>query len=68
MTAMDRRRLLQGAAALAVTAGLVSQGVGTAAARADDVAGSPGGLPEARSLDARPFPAYDYTRASKLPR
>jgi poly(3-hydroxybutyrate) depolymerase len=68
MTSMDRRRLLQSTAALAVTAGLAGQAVGTTAARADDVAGSPGGLPEARSLDARPFPAYDYTRASKLPR
>ncbi|MEH1127105.1 hypothetical protein [Micromonospora sp. CPCC 206061] len=27
-----------------------------------------GGLGEARPLDGRPFPAYDYTRANKLPR
>ncbi|MEV6636688.1 hypothetical protein AB0M54_38710 [Actinoplanes sp. NPDC051470] len=54
MTAIDRRSLLQGTAALATTAALLPQ---TAASASPP-----------RSLDDRPFPAYDYARANKLPR
>ncbi|XVV08608.1 alpha/beta hydrolase family esterase [Actinoplanes sp. CA-131856] len=49
---MDRRTLLGGSAALAVAATL---------------APSPAAA-EVRSLDGRPFPDYDYSRANKLPR
>ncbi|SNY70380.1 alpha/beta hydrolase family esterase [Paractinoplanes atraurantiacus] len=52
---MDRRTLLGGSAALAVAAGL-SPTPASASTGA------------ARSLDGRPFPGYDYSRANKLPR
>ncbi|MFF4271815.1 hypothetical protein [Streptomyces sp. NPDC001536] len=54
MTA-TRRQLLCGAAASAMTLGMATPAVGAE--------------PEqARPLDGRPFPAYDYSRANKLPR
>jgi poly(3-hydroxybutyrate) depolymerase len=68
MSMIDRRRLLQGTAALAVTATLANQAVSMPAAGAHGVARTPDGLGEPRPLDGRPFPAYDYTRANKLPR
>lgn len=63
---MDRRRLIWGTAALALGATLAP----AAAAAAEPgvrTSGSPG-LGEPQTLDGRPFPAYDYTRANKLPR
>ncbi|MFF5078384.1 alpha/beta hydrolase family esterase [Actinoplanes sp. NPDC000266] len=51
---MDRRTLLGGSAALAVAATLAPSPASAAG--------------EARSLDGRPFPGYDYSRANKLPR
>ncbi|MFC7532963.1 hypothetical protein [Actinoplanes sp. GCM10030250] len=64
MSTIDRRRLLQGTAALAVSATLANQALSTSAAVAKGAAP----LGEPQSLDGRPFPAYDYSRASKLPR
>ncbi|MET0418553.1 MAG: hypothetical protein ABW022_21275, partial [Actinoplanes sp.] len=66
MSAVDRRQLLQGAAALAVTAALTTETVFAPAAQAHGT--GPGTLGEPEPLDGRPFPAYDYTRANKLPR
>ncbi|MEV6487634.1 PHB depolymerase family esterase [Actinoplanes sp. NPDC051633] len=54
MTSIDRRRLLAGTAGLAVTAALAPA--------------APAAAAEVRSLDGRPFPAYDYSRANRLPR
>jgi len=62
MQRMDRRRVLRGAGALAVTAALAPEVVTTPAAHAN------GRGEEARPLDGRPLPAYDYTRANKLPK
>ncbi len=62
MTTIDRRRLLKGTAALAVTATLATEAVTAPAAHAASRLGEP------ESLDGRPFPAYDYSRANKLPR
>ena len=68
MSTIDRRRLLQGTAALAVTATLAGQAVSLSAAGAHPGGWTPGELGEPRPLDGRPVPAYDYSRASKLPR
>ncbi len=68
MSTIDRRQLLRGTAALAATATLVTQPVTTSPAEAHDTSRGPGGLGEPQPLDGRPFPAYDYTRANKLPR
>jgi poly(3-hydroxybutyrate) depolymerase len=68
MSAMDRRQLLQGTAALTVTAALATQTLTVTAASAHVPDGGPAELGEPRPLDGRPFPAYDYTRANKLPR
>ena len=59
MTSIDRRHLLQGTAAFAAAATLTSLSSPAYAAP---------GLGEAKPLDGRPFPAYDYTRANRLPR
>lgn len=66
MAMIDRRRLLRGtAAALAGAATLTTSPLtGPAAARGR----GPDPLGEPQPLDGRPFPAYDYTRANKLPR
>lgn len=57
-----RRSLLRGAGAgVALTAV-------TSAAPQTAVAAPPTRLPAARPLDGRPLPAYDFTRANKLPR
>jgi poly(3-hydroxybutyrate) depolymerase len=68
MNAIDRRRLLQGTAAAAVSATLATQAVSMPAAHARDAGWTLPGLGEPGTLDDRPFPAYDYTRANKLPR
>ena len=52
---IDRRQLLQSFAASALVPLAASPHPGD-------------GLGEAKSLDNRPYPAYDYTRANKLPR
>jgi poly(3-hydroxybutyrate) depolymerase len=65
---IDRRRLLRGTAAIAATATLATQAVTTAPAAAHGPGKRPGGLGEPQPLDGRPFPAYDYTRANRLPR
>jgi poly(3-hydroxybutyrate) depolymerase len=57
MTTIDRRQLLKGSAALAAFAALPVTPV-----RAAERLGGP------QSLDGRPYPAYDYSRANKLPR
>jgi poly(3-hydroxybutyrate) depolymerase len=59
---IDRRQLLRGTAALAAAAV-------TSEVLAAPPAAAHGGAPlgEPRPLDGRPFPAYDYTRANKLP-
>ncbi|GAA2853300.1 PHB depolymerase family esterase [Actinoplanes cyaneus] len=59
MTNIDRRRLLQGTAALAAGAALTPLAAPAHAAPAPD---------RAKPLDGRPYPAYDYSRANKLPR
>jgi poly(3-hydroxybutyrate) depolymerase len=64
MTHMDRRQLLKGTAALTVAAAITTGAQGGPAYAADRLID----LGEARSLDDRPFPAYDYSRANKLPR
>jgi poly(3-hydroxybutyrate) depolymerase len=61
MTIINRRRLLQGTAGLTVASALSMSTTTPATA-------SPAVLGEPRPLDGRPFPAYDYTRANKLPR
>ena len=61
MSTIDRRLLLQGTAALAVSASLAP----AAPALAHSPERTPG-VPQ--SLDDRPFPDYDYSRANKLPR
>jgi poly(3-hydroxybutyrate) depolymerase len=68
MGTIDRRQLLQGTAALAVTATLVTETLTAPPAAAHGSGRGTGRLGEARPLDGRPFPAYDYTRANKLPR
>jgi poly(3-hydroxybutyrate) depolymerase len=65
---IDRRRLLLGSAAVAATASLVTQPVAARAAQARGTGRTPDGLGDPQPLDNRPFPAYDYTRANKLPR
>jgi hypothetical protein len=57
-----RRSLLRGAGA-GVALGAVATTTGRAAA-----APPPARLPAARPLDGRPLPAYDFSRANKLPR
>jgi poly(3-hydroxybutyrate) depolymerase len=64
---MDRRQLLRRTAVLAATATLARQTL-TTTAEAHDAVRKPGGLGQPQSLDGRPFPAYDYTRANKLPK
>ncbi|KUL29698.1 hypothetical protein ADL15_26685 [Actinoplanes awajinensis subsp. mycoplanecinus] len=54
--------MLQGTAALAATTAL------TPLAAPATAAGPGPGLGEAKPLDGRPYPAYDYSRANKLPR
>ncbi|HEX6325404.1 MAG TPA: PHB depolymerase family esterase [Jiangellaceae bacterium] len=63
MTTIDRRQLLRGAAASAAVAVVAKEALTMPAAY-----GAHKKLGEAVSLDDRPFPAYDYTRANKLPR
>ncbi|MER7282964.1 PHB depolymerase family esterase [Dactylosporangium sp. NPDC000244] len=63
---MDRRQLLQTTAALAATTVLGTELITTGTAQAAGKA--PGDLGAAQPLDGRPFPAYDYTRANKLPK
>src|SRR4051794_35326123 len=65
MTHIDRRQLLKGTAALAVTVATAAEALSTPAYA---TAHRPGDLGEAQPLDGRPFPAYDYTRANRLPR
>ncbi|MCW6007808.1 hypothetical protein K1W54_25165 [Micromonospora sp. CPCC 205371] len=67
MGTFDRRQLLQGTAALAVTATLATEALAAPAAAAHGPHSGPRRLDEPRPLDGRPFPAYDYTRANKLP-
>ena len=64
---IDRRQLLQGLGASALATTVAKAGL-LPAARAD--ARVPAGRPlgQAKSLDNRPSPAYDYSRANKLPR
>ena len=63
MKMIDRRQLLRNTGAVALTAALAPELLATPAAHAH----APG-LGEAQPLDGRPFPAYDYTRANKLPK
>src|SRR3954453_1108548 len=65
MANIDRRQLLKGTAALAATAAITTEALTTPANAAGH---RPGDLGEAQPLDGRPLPAYDYTRANKLPR
>lgn len=63
---IDRRQLLRGTTALALAttaATFISP-----AAQATEVSRKPRKLGDPQPLDDRPFPAYDYTRANKLPR
>jgi poly(3-hydroxybutyrate) depolymerase len=61
MTFINRRSLLQGTAGITVAAALTM-------ARTTPATASPAALDDPQPLDGRPFPAYDYTRANKLPR
>jgi len=65
---INRRQLFRGGAALAVTAVLVKDAVIAPAAGAHQTGGQPRTIGDPQPLDGRPFPAYDYTRANKLPR
>src|SRR5215207_2000757 len=65
VTTIDRRQLLRGAAASAAAALVAKEALILPAAHAR---GANDKLGEAVSLDGRPFPDYDYTRANKLPR
>jgi poly(3-hydroxybutyrate) depolymerase len=63
--------MLQGTAALAVTAALADGALTATAAHAHPGGGGPGRptpLSDPLPLDGRAFPAYDYSRANKLPR
>lgn len=64
MTPVTRRTVLRGTAAAAFGAAVAS----VVNPRQAFAAAPPPPLGEATSLDGRPFPAYDYTRANKLPR
>ena len=64
MTPVSRRTVLRGSAA-AVLGAAVARAVEPLPASAAAPAAP---LGEATPLDGRPFPAYDYTRANKLPR
>lgn len=66
MSSIDRRQLLTGAAALAGGAAVAAIPVLPASAASGNAPGGPLGDPQ--SLDGRPYPAYDYSRANKLPR
>jgi hypothetical protein len=68
MKMIDRRQLLRGTAALAVTAALATEALTMPAAYAAERTREPGDLGAPQPLDGRPFPAYDYTRANKLPK
>ncbi|MEV6813516.1 PHB depolymerase family esterase [Micromonospora sp. NPDC051296] len=68
MKMIDRRQLLQGTAALAVGAALAAEPLRAAAAHAGPGGRKPDSLGTPQPLDGRPFPAYDYTRANKLPK
>ena len=66
MSKIDRRRLLVTTAGVAMTAAFGSSLVrpdAAAAAQASHAAG----LGPPQSLDDRPYPGYDYSRANKLP-
>jgi poly(3-hydroxybutyrate) depolymerase len=67
MTLIERRQLLQAGAGV-VAAAALGQLSWTGPALADGPAAPHQGLGEPQSLDGRPFPAYDYSRANKLPR
>lgn len=66
MRTIGRRQLLQGTAAVAATAALVTEPFSTPKVQAGRRPSKPLGTPQ--PLDGRPFPAYDYTRANKLPK
>jgi poly(3-hydroxybutyrate) depolymerase len=68
MSAIDRRQLLRGTVALAATAAAGTDAFLPPAAQAHGVDGGPGMLDRPEPLDGRAFPAYDYSRANKLPR
>ncbi|MDQ7904804.1 PHB depolymerase family esterase [Phytohabitans sp. ZYX-F-186] len=69
MNTIDRRQMLRATGTLALTAALATQAPAMSAAHAHGSGGQPGADPgEARPLDGRPFPAYDYSRANKLPK
>ena len=65
MTTLDRRTVLRGWAAAALGAAVARVAVDPLPASA---AAPRSPLGEATSLDGRPFPAYDYSRANRLPR
>ena len=69
MTTINRRQLLRGAAASAAAV-VVANEVITMPAHAQGEGIGRGGkkLGEAVPLDNRPFPAYDFSRANRLPR
>lgn len=68
MNTISRRQLLQGTAGLAVTAALVADPLAMPPASAHGSQLPPANLRDPQPLDDRPFPAYDYARANKLPR
>jgi poly(3-hydroxybutyrate) depolymerase len=68
MTTIDRRTVLRGTAALAVTASVVGESVAMQTASAHGSRPRPDELGDPGTLDDRPFPAYDHTRANRLPR
>jgi len=68
MKPINRRQLLQGTTAAAVTTALGTPALTTPAAQAHGKGPRAGELGVPTPLDGRPFPAYDYTRANKLPK
>jgi hypothetical protein len=70
MTTIDRRQLIRRAAASAAAVVVANEVLTMPVHAQDGIPGSGGGkeLGEAESLDGRPFPAYDYSRANRLPR
>lgn len=64
---IDRRQLLQGLGVSALAATVARAGL-LPSAPANALATENSPLGEAKSLDNRAYPAYDYSRANKLPR
>lgn len=69
MSSFDRRTVIRGAVVAALGATVARAATEASAVPLTDRPGGPARpLGEPRSLDGRPFPDYDYSRANRLPR